>query len=129
MSYLCLLNTYACLLATNMGYEVSHVHVVYPGNSRNAGQVLTNLYKQLNSLINVIHDLKFLLNSMLSCELCAKTFDKLADYNAHKLEEHKPKKSYGNPLFTTSKPPKQGKPKEHIDLSNFVELFDPKQSS
>ena len=59
-------------------------------------QSADNLYKQPKSEINVIHDL-----SLLSCELCAQTFDNLADYNSHKLKEHQPKRSYGNPHFTT----------------------------
>ena len=64
---------------------------------------------------------------MPSCELCKQVFDNITALNQHKLNEHKLGKSYGNPLFTTVKPPKQGKPKDYIDVSNFVELF--KQSS
>lgn len=61
--------------------------------------------------------------NMSSCELCMQLFDNITALNQHKLKKHPNKKSYGNPLFTTVKPPKQGKPKDYIDLSNFVELF------
>ena len=85
-----------------MGYDVSHVLAVYPGNGiiyrLRADKYL---YKRLETEIVVIRDLELLVNglTMPSCEYCQSQFENYSELDKHRLEVHPPTCDYCKATF------------------------------